>query len=77
MRTCLLDLTLRQVPLERDRFLHSDHVATPPNPAVEKEPQYIWIEIKLSGQDLKNVKRILEGKFEVSEDGWIVVKVKV
>lgn len=36
----------------------------------------ISIEVKLSGRDLKNVRRILENKFEPERDAWLVVKVK-
>ena len=53
---------------------------TPPKdaPAVaEQKTRYIWIELKLNRADWKNVQRILEGKFEVTGDTWLVVRVKV
>jgi len=53
---------------------------TPPKdaPAVTvQETRDIWIELKLNRADWKNVQRILEGKFEVTGDTWLVVRVKV
>lgn len=44
--------------------------------AIDKEPQYVRIPVELSGKDLKDVRRILEGKFEPAKDAWLVVKVK-
>lgn len=43
---------------------------------IAEEWEIVYIEVKLSGHDLVNVRRILEGKFEPSEDAWLAVKVK-
>jgi hypothetical protein len=48
-------------------------------PRVDKifdERETVTIEVKLSGQDLRNIRRILGEKFEPLEDAWLVVRVK-
>jgi hypothetical protein len=54
-------------------------MATMPKPlagAVREEPEYVNIEVDLSGQDLRNIKRIIGNKFEPEATAWLVVKVK-
>jgi hypothetical protein len=43
---------------------------------VAEEWEIVYIDVKLSGRDLANVRRILEGRFEPQEDAWLSVKVK-
>ena len=42
---------------------------------ITEETETISIEVELSEQDLKNVRRILEGKFEPLKKAWPLVKV--
>ncbi len=55
-------------------------MATKPLPIqrvpVAEEWEIVYIDVKLSGRDLANVRRILEGRFEAQEDAWLAVKVK-
>lgn len=47
-----------------------------PRYEIVDEPQEVSIDITLSGQDLVNVRRILEGKYEPEVNARLVVKVR-
>jgi hypothetical protein len=44
--------------------------------AVKQEVRYVNVPVKLSAKDLKQLRRIFDGKYEPLEDGWLVVRVK-
>jgi hypothetical protein len=44
--------------------------------ALDREPQYVYIRVELSGRDLKNIRRILGKQYEPLKDAWLMIRVK-
>ena len=44
--------------------------------AARNEPGYVTIPVRLEGNDLRNVRRILGGKYEPEVNAWLCVKVR-
>ena len=45
--------------------------------AVEREPDYVRVPVKLSAKDRKHLKRVFEDKYEPLEDADLIVRVKL